>query len=108
VFPVTLITGRLVNTNTLLCRCGSVLDRLDSQVADHKGVALIDTLYQAGSADQAHMTRSLQRCIRHTPARIAEVSKPKELSILCKTLPFGSRILPIGRSPSAGGPDDPR
>ena len=42
-----------------------------------QGVSLLDTAYQAGYADQSHMTRSLKHFIGHTPAQIAYISKPK-------------------------------
>jgi hypothetical protein len=36
-----------------------------------QGVSLLDAAYQAGYADQSHMTRSLKHFIGHTPAQIA-------------------------------------
>ena len=36
-----------------------------------QGVSLLDTAYQAGYADQSHMTRSLKHYIGYTPAQIA-------------------------------------
>ena len=36
-----------------------------------QGVSILDTVYQAGYADQPHMTRSLRRFIGFTPAQIA-------------------------------------
>jgi methylphosphotriester-DNA--protein-cysteine methyltransferase len=49
------------------------------QAADllEQGVSLLDTAYQAGYADQPHMTRSLKHFIGHTPAQIAQIRKPK-------------------------------
>ncbi len=41
-----------------------------------QGVALLDVVYQAGYADQPHMTRSLKHFIGHTPAHIAQMGKP--------------------------------
>jgi len=41
-----------------------------------QGVPIIDTVYQAGYADQPHLTRSLKRFIGHTPAQIARVREP--------------------------------
>lgn len=38
-----------------------------------QGVSLIDAAYQAGYADQAHMTRALKHFIGYTPAHIARV-----------------------------------
>ncbi len=40
-----------------------------------QGVSLLDTAYQAGYADQAHMTRSLKHYIGYTPAQIAGLRK---------------------------------
>jgi AraC-like DNA-binding protein len=40
-----------------------------------QGVALLDVVYQAGYADQPHMTRSLKHFIGHTPAQIAQMGK---------------------------------
>jgi AraC-like DNA-binding protein len=39
-----------------------------------QGVALIDAAYQAGYADQSHMTRALKHFIGYTPALIARAS----------------------------------
>jgi AraC-like DNA-binding protein len=36
-----------------------------------QGVSLLDATYQAGYADQSHMTRALKHFIGHTPAQIA-------------------------------------
>ncbi len=41
------------------------------------GVSILDVVYQAGYADQAHMTRSLKRFIGQTPAQIARMHKPE-------------------------------
>ncbi len=41
------------------------------------GVSILDVVYQAGYADQAHMTRSLKRFIGQTPAQIARIYKPE-------------------------------
>jgi AraC-like DNA-binding protein len=40
-----------------------------------QGVSLLDVVYQAGYADQPHMTRSLKRFIGYTPAHIARLEK---------------------------------
>jgi len=40
-----------------------------------QGVSILDTVYQAGYADQPHMTRSLKRFIGQTPAQIVRISK---------------------------------
>lgn len=41
-----------------------------------QGVPILDAVYQAGYADQPHLTRSLRRFIGNTPAQIARVSQP--------------------------------
>ena len=41
-----------------------------------QGVSLLETAYQAGYADQSHMTRSLKHFIGYTPAQIAQIKKP--------------------------------
>ncbi|NJP11515.1 MAG: helix-turn-helix transcriptional regulator [Leptolyngbyaceae cyanobacterium RU_5_1] len=35
-----------------------------------QGISILDTVEQTGYADQSHLTRSLQRLIRQTPAQI--------------------------------------
>lgn len=40
-----------------------------------QGVSLLDTVYQAGYADQPHMTRSLKHYIGYTPAHLARLVK---------------------------------
>ena len=42
-----------------------------------QGVSLLDTAYQAGYADQSHMTRSLKHFIGYTPAQIAQIRQPE-------------------------------
>jgi methylphosphotriester-DNA--protein-cysteine methyltransferase len=42
-----------------------------------QGVSILDAVYQAGYADQPHMTRSLRRFTGQTPAQIARVSAPE-------------------------------
>lgn len=39
-----------------------------------QGVSLLDVAYQAGYADQSHMTRSLKHFIGQTPAQIARIN----------------------------------
>jgi hypothetical protein len=48
-----------------------------------QGVSILDTVYEAGFFDQAHLTRSLKRLIGQTPARI--VRRDEQLSFLYKT-----------------------
>jgi AraC-like DNA-binding protein len=42
-----------------------------------RGVPILDVVYEAGYADQPHMTRALRRFIGQTPAQIARVSAPE-------------------------------
>ncbi len=42
-----------------------------------QGASLLEATYQAGYADQPHMTRSLKHFIGFTPAQIAQVGKTK-------------------------------
>jgi methylphosphotriester-DNA--protein-cysteine methyltransferase len=44
------------------------------QLLDH-GVPILDTVAQAGYADQAHLTRSLKRFIGQTPAETLRTGK---------------------------------
>ena len=40
-----------------------------------QGISLLDVSYQAGYADQSHMTRSLKHFIGYTPAQIAQMKR---------------------------------
>jgi len=42
-----------------------------------QGTSILDTVYEAGYFDQAHLTRSLKRFMGQTPAQIAEPSQPE-------------------------------
>ncbi len=42
-----------------------------------QGVSLLEAAYQAGYADQSHMTRSLKHFIGYTPSQIAQIRNPK-------------------------------
>ncbi|MBO0792651.1 MAG: helix-turn-helix transcriptional regulator, partial [Ktedonobacteraceae bacterium] len=44
-----------------------------------QGVSLLDAAYQAGYADQSHMTRALKHFIGYTPAHIARLGSKREL-----------------------------
>jgi methylphosphotriester-DNA--protein-cysteine methyltransferase len=46
------------------------------------GTPILDVVYETGYYDQAHLTRSLQRFIGQTPARIAQANE--QLSLLYK------------------------
>ena len=48
-----------------------------------EGVSIVDAVYEAGYFDQAHLTRSLNRFIGQTPARI--IQRENQLSFLYKT-----------------------
>lgn len=48
-----------------------------------QGVSILDTVYEAGYFDQAHLTRSLRRLIGQTPAEIGRGTR--QLSFLYKT-----------------------
>jgi AraC-like DNA-binding protein len=50
-----------------------------------EGRSILDTVNQAGYADQAHLTRSLKRFIGKTPMQIIQKSEPEQLSLLFKT-----------------------
>jgi AraC-like DNA-binding protein len=50
------------------------------------GVSILDTVYQAGYFDQAHLTRSLKQLIGQTPAQI--IRAEQQLSFLYNTQPF--------------------
>jgi AraC-like DNA-binding protein len=47
------------------------------QAADllREGVSILDTVFQAGYADQSHLTRSLKHFLGETPAQIAQTGK---------------------------------
>ena len=57
----------------------------DAAVLLQQGVSILDTVYEAGYYDQAHLTRSLQRFIGQTPAQIQQGKH--QLSFLYKTSP---------------------
>jgi hypothetical protein len=48
-----------------------------------QGVSILDTIYEAGYYDQAHLTRSLKYLIGQTPAQI--IREEEQLSFLYKT-----------------------
>lgn len=41
-----------------------------------RGTPILDTVYQAGYADQPHLTRSMRRFVGQSPAQIAQASQP--------------------------------
>jgi helix-turn-helix protein len=50
-----------------------------------QGTSILDTVEQAGYADQAHLTRALKYLIGKTPAQIINKSEPEQMSLLFKT-----------------------
>jgi len=50
-----------------------------------QGISILDTVEQAGYADQAHLTRALKHLIGKTPAQIINKSEPEQMSLLFKT-----------------------
>ena len=50
-----------------------------------EGMSILDTVDQAGYADQPHLTRSLKYFIGQTPAQIANQNRQARLSFLFKT-----------------------
>ncbi|HEX2620347.1 MAG TPA: AraC family transcriptional regulator, partial [Phototrophicaceae bacterium] len=53
-----------------------------------EGVSILDTVDQAGYADQPHLTRSLKHYIGFTPAQLSSPTRTDPLSFLFKTMPF--------------------
>ncbi|HET9911306.1 MAG TPA: AraC family transcriptional regulator [Anaerolineales bacterium] len=52
-----------------------------------QGVAILDTVHQAGYFDQPHLTRSLKQFIGLTPAQITDPERTERLSFLYKKNP---------------------
>jgi AraC-like DNA-binding protein len=53
-----------------------------------QGVSILDTVHEAGYADQPHLTRSLKYYSGQTPAQLVDTNKSEQLSFLFKTTPF--------------------
>ncbi len=53
-----------------------------------QGVSILDTVDQAGYADQPHLTRSLKHLIGQTPAQMMGKGEPQQLSFLFNTEPL--------------------
>ncbi|MCC7451040.1 MAG: helix-turn-helix transcriptional regulator [Anaerolineae bacterium] len=53
-----------------------------------QGLSILDTVEQAGYADQPHMTRAIKHFMGQTPAQIFNRNTDKPLSFLFKTPPF--------------------
>lgn len=53
-----------------------------------QGASIPDAILQAGYYDQPHLTRSLKHFIGQTPAQLLHHSRPEQLSLLYKTMPF--------------------
>lgn len=54
-----------------------------------QGVSIADVVFQAGYADQPHLTRSLKHFMGQTPAQLIPESSAQQLSFLFKTTPPG-------------------
>ena len=66
-----LATGLTYKALSQIERAKQAVDLLE------QGISLLDTAYQAGYADQSHMTRSLKHFMGYTPAQIAQRKEPK-------------------------------
>ncbi len=53
-----------------------------------QGISILDTVEQAGYADQPHMTRALKHFMGQTPGQIISRNTDKPMSFLFKTPPF--------------------
>ena len=69
-----------------------------------RGMAIRDTVDQAGYADQPHLTRSLKRFIGQTPAQILSEHRAEPLSLLFKTEPLRGAYNTNVRLASKGAP----
>jgi AraC-like DNA-binding protein len=58
-----------------------------------QGVSILDTTFEAGYFDQAHLTRSLKRFMGQTPAQLLRESQPTSFAFLYNTYPSGVAIL---------------
>ncbi len=76
------VRRRFLVATGLTYKALSQIDRA-KQATDllEQGVSLLDTAYQAGYADQSHMTRSLKHFIGYTPVQIVR-SKKADLAAL--------------------------
>lgn len=52
-----------------------------------QGTSILDTVHEAGYADQPHLTRSLKLLIGQTPAQLLSETRTERLSLLFKTPP---------------------
>ncbi len=70
---------RFLSATGLTYKAIAQIERANQAVAFlEQGIPLLDVAYQAGYADQSHMTRSLKHFIGYTPAQIAQVSQLKK------------------------------
>jgi AraC-like DNA-binding protein len=53
------------------------------------GTSILDTVYELGYFDQAHLTKSLKHFIGQMPTQLIDKSKSEQLSLLYKTDSFG-------------------
>jgi AraC-like DNA-binding protein len=53
-----------------------------------EGISILDTAYELGYFDHAHLTKSLKHFIGQTPTQLIDQSKAEQLSLLYKTDAF--------------------
>ncbi len=53
-----------------------------------QGMSILDTVEQAGYADQSHLTRALRHFMGQTPGQIFNKNIDQPVSLLFKTAPF--------------------
>jgi Helix-turn-helix domain len=75
---ITGLSQRYIRTIERARQAASLLER---------GTSILDTVYQAGYADQQSMTKSLKRFLGRTPGQIARSISPNNLSSQDKTSP---------------------
>ncbi len=69
------VQRRFLRTTGLTQRYLQYIERAQQAVALlRQGVSITDTVFQAGFADQPHLTKALKRLIGQTPAEIARIS----------------------------------
>lgn len=74
------VRRRFLSSTGLTYKAIEQIERANRAVAFlEQGVSLLDVVYQAGYADQSHMTRSLKHFIGYTPAQIARIGNPNML-----------------------------
>jgi hypothetical protein len=86
------VQRRFLRATGLTHSAASQIDRARyATILLKQGVSILDTVYEAGYADQPHLTRSLKQYIGQTPAQLIpkiERGEPAQLSFLFKTAPI--------------------